>query len=72
MFVLILPCFLLMITDCKPAHRGWPSQPLMGKEALGIAKIMCPSTGNARVRKLEWVGWIAAQEEGIGGFGDNI
>jgi hypothetical protein len=25
--------------------RGWPSQPSMREEALGLVKIICPSTG---------------------------
>jgi hypothetical protein len=29
----------------------------MGGEALGLAKIICPSIGDARARKREWVGW---------------
>jgi hypothetical protein len=37
--------------------RGLPSWPSMEGEALGIVKIICPSTGNARARKQEWVGW---------------
>jgi hypothetical protein len=35
--------------------RGWPSQPLMGGEALGLA-IICPSTGECQ-----------GQEVGVGG-----
>jgi hypothetical protein len=31
----------------------------MGGEALGLAKILCPSIGNARARNREWVGWGA-------------
>jgi hypothetical protein len=38
---------------------------------LGFAKIICPSKGNIRARKREWVGWRAGQEC-IGGFGDSI
>jgi hypothetical protein len=37
--------------------RGWPSRQSMSGEALGLVKIICPSTG-------EWQG----QEEGVGGF----
>jgi hypothetical protein len=29
----------------------------MGGEVLGLVKIICPGTGNARARKREWVGW---------------
>ena len=39
--------------------RGWPSRPSMGGEVLGLAKILCPSTGECQARKWEWVGWGA-------------
>jgi hypothetical protein len=38
--------------------RGWPSRPSMGEEALGLAKIICSSTG-------EYQG----QEAKVGGLG---
>jgi hypothetical protein len=44
----------------------------MGGEALGIAKIICPVQGNARVRKQEWVGLGEGCGESIEVFGDNI
>ena len=44
----------------------------MGGEALGLVKIICPSTGECRARKQERVGWGAGQGEGIGEFRDNI
>jgi hypothetical protein len=44
----------------------------MGGKALSIAKIICPVQVNARVRKQEWLGWGAGQEEGIGSFEDSI
>jgi hypothetical protein len=31
-----------------------------------------PVQGNARARKLEWVGWGTGQEEGIGNIQDSI
>ena len=34
--------------------------------------IICPSTGNARARKKEWVGWGAGQGEGKGDFQNGI
>jgi hypothetical protein len=40
----------------------------MGREGLGLAKIICPITGNARARKQEWVGWGAGQGKYIGDF----
>ena len=36
--------------------RGWPSWPSMGGEALGLVKIICPSTGE-----------FQGQEAGVGG-----
>jgi hypothetical protein len=33
----------------------------MGGEALGLAKIICTSTGVCRARKQEWVGWGTGQ-----------
>jgi hypothetical protein len=38
--------------------RGWPVQPLLGGEALGFVKIICPSTGECR-----------GQEAGVGRLG---
>ena len=40
----------------------------MEGEALGLVKIIWPSTENARVRKQECVGWEAGHGEGIGDF----
>jgi hypothetical protein len=37
---------------------GWPSQPSLGGEALGLAKIICPSTRECQ-----------GQEVGVGGLG---
>jgi hypothetical protein len=31
--------------------RGWPSWPSMGGEPLGLAKIICPSTGECQVQE---------------------
>jgi hypothetical protein len=38
--------------------RGWPSWPSMGGEALGLVKIICPSTGECQ-----------SQEVGVCGLG---
>jgi hypothetical protein len=38
--------------------RGWPSGPSMELEALGLSKIICPSTGQCQ-----------GQETGVGGLG---
>jgi hypothetical protein len=49
-----------------------PSWPPLEGEDLGLAKILCPNTGNASARKQDWVGWGAGWGEGIGDFQDNI
>jgi hypothetical protein len=41
--------------------KGWPSSPSMGGEALGIAKIICPSTGECQ-----------GQEAGVGRLGSRV
>jgi hypothetical protein len=41
--------------------RGWPNQPSMGGEALCLAKIICPSTGECQ-----------GQEVGVGGLGSRV
>jgi len=38
--------------------RGWPSQPSMGGETLGLVKILCPSIGECQ-----------GLEAGVGGLG---
>jgi hypothetical protein len=38
--------------------RVWPGRPTKGGEALGLAKIICPSTGECQ-----------GQEAGVGGLG---
>ena len=39
--------------------RGWPSRPSLGGEALGLEKIICPSTGERQ-----------GQEARVGGLGN--
>jgi hypothetical protein len=39
---------------------------------LGLANFLCPSTGDARAKKWEWVGRGAPRGEGIGDIQDNI
>jgi hypothetical protein len=41
--------------------RGWPSQPSMGGEAIGLEKIICPSTGKCQ-----------GQEVGVCGLGSRV
>ena len=41
--------------------RGWPSWPSMGGEALGLAKIICPITGECQ-----------GQEAGADGLGSRV
>ena len=43
----------------------------MGGEALGIVKIICPSTGEMPGPG-SGSGWVAGQGEGVGGLGDSI
>ena len=42
-------------------NRGWPSQPSLGGEALGISKIICPITGECQEK-----------EAGVGGLGSRV
>jgi hypothetical protein len=46
----------------------------MGGEALGLAKIICPSTGECQGQEMGvgGLGSRAGGGEGIGGFGDSI
>ena len=44
----------------------------MGGEALGLVKIICPSTGEHRAKKWERVDREAGLGEGIGNFRDSI
>ena len=39
---------------------------------LGLANFICPSTGNTRAKKWEWVGRGAGRGEDIGDFWDSI
>jgi hypothetical protein len=59
------------VSSCICSRR-WPIWPSLGGEALGLAMIICPSTGNSRARKQELVSWGAGQWEGIGDFWDSI
>jgi hypothetical protein len=45
------------VSSCICSRR-WPGPPPMGGEALGLEKIICPSTGECQ-----------GQEVGVGGFG---
>jgi hypothetical protein len=56
------------LTSAPRAHvsscicsRGWPSQPSMGGEALGLTKIICPITGECQ-------GGVV----GVGGLGSRV
>jgi hypothetical protein len=46
------------VSSCICSRR-WPSWPSLGGEALGLAKIICPSTGECQ-----------GQEAGVGGLGN--
>jgi hypothetical protein len=52
--------------------RGWPSRPSMGGEALGLVKIICPSTGQCQGQEAEVGGLGAGWGEGIEDFWDSI
>jgi hypothetical protein len=45
------------VSSCV-CSRGWPSRPSLEGEALGLVKIICPSTGE-----------FQCQEAGVGGLG---
>jgi hypothetical protein len=53
-------------------RRVWPSWPSMGGEALGLVKIICPSTGECQGQEAGVGGLGSRGGEGIGGFGDSI
>ena len=52
--------------------RGWPSQPSTGGEALGLAKILFPSTGECHGQEVGVGGLGSKAGEGIGDFRDSI
>ena len=63
-----------MVSRLKGMNRKksiWLNWPSLG-EALGLAKIICHTQGNARARKWEWVLWAVGWVDGIGDFQDSI
>jgi hypothetical protein len=52
--------------------RGWPSWPSMGGEALGLVKIICPSTGECQGQEVGVGGLGSRAGDGIGDFWDSI
>ena len=54
--------------------RRWPSWPSLEGEALGLVKIICPSTGEYQGQEagVGRLGSRAGGGEGIGGSGDSI
>jgi hypothetical protein len=52
--------------------RRWPSRPSLGGEALGLAKIICPSTGECQGQEVGLGGLGSRVGEGIGDFQDSI
>jgi len=50
----------------------WPGQSSMGREALGLAKIICPSTGECKGQEAGVGGLGSRAGEGIGDFRDSI
>ena len=50
-------------------NRGWPSRLSMGGEALGLAKIICPSIGQCQGQDAGVDGlWNRGRGKGIGDF----
>jgi hypothetical protein len=52
--------------------RGWPHQPSLGREALGLEKIICPSIGECWGQEAGMGVLGSRVGEGIGSFGDSI
>jgi hypothetical protein len=54
-----------VVEDGLVGHH-WKERP------FDLANFICPSTGNARAKKWEWVGRGVGQGEGIGYIWDSI
>ena len=54
------------VTEDGLVGHQWEERPLV------LQRSHAPVQGNARARKLEWVGWGAGWGEGIGDFQDSI
>jgi hypothetical protein len=65
--------FILLILSNFICSRGWLSRPSMGGEALGLAKVICPCTGECQ-GQVVGVGGLGSRAggEGIGDFRDSI
>ena len=50
--------------------RGWPSQPSMGEEALGLVKILCPSTKECQGQEVRVGGLGSRAGGGYRGFSE--
>jgi hypothetical protein len=53
-------------------YKRWPNRPSLGGEALGLAKIICPNTGEYQGQEAGVGGWRAGSGEGIRDFWDSI
>jgi hypothetical protein len=53
------------VSSCICSRR-WPSRPSMVGEALGLAKFICPSTGEGQGQEVGVGGWVG--EKGGGGY----
>ena len=62
---------LARVSSCI-CSRGWPSWPLLGGEALGLVKIICPNTGEFQGQEAGVGGLGSRAGEGIGDFRDRI
>jgi hypothetical protein len=63
------PCLAHRCVSICICSRGWPSWPSMRGEALGLVKIICPSTGECLGQEAGVGGLGSRAGEGIGDFG---
>jgi hypothetical protein len=66
---------MMMIKDFKKdTNRRWPNQPSLGGEALGLAKIICPNTGEYQGQEVGVGGGLVESRvgEGIRDFWESI
>ena len=62
-----LQCFSQWNYSSNTPSR-WPGSPPVGEEALGLANIMCPSTGECQGQEVGVGGWGAGQGGGYRGL----
>ena len=59
------------VSSCICSRR-WPSQPSLGGEAHGLAKFICPNTGECQGQEVGMCGLGNMVGEGIRDFQDSI